>query len=377
VGLQFNDLKIRAFVKTDEKMPYTIDTGHKRPRIIQGRSEKVKAFTGPVFCALGDHLKCAWPLSPNSVINYASGCSSEELGDLYNLYTMAGYVPLTFDGKTFDSSVGPGAILSWTNDLRTFGVSHKLVTWSGKRAGIQRGYTRSGVFYTRSAQVNSGDCDTSVGNSANHGKLWLAYYIYSKVDMHVIINGDDSVVFVSADDVKRVRSEVPHFALNYGFELVEDIPDSLHHVSFCSGYFYRVGDTMIFGPKIGRVLAKTFWTYDKLTSHKSRRWLRGVALGLQASTSFIPILHIIIKSIIDNTSSLKPHYTHRSNYEKIVAQEIHSPTIETVNQFCSMYDLELTQLARLESIVSRIDFSRPVLLDLIEPLFLRFIHIDL
>jgi len=67
----------------------------------------------------------------------------------------------------------------------------------------------------------------------------------------------------------------------------------------CSGRLWAVGDSWVYGPKIGRILAKTFWMVHPPAERKWVNHLKGVCVGLSFNVSHIPVLRAVVHTILD------------------------------------------------------------------------------
>jgi len=71
-------------------------------------------------------------------------------------------------------------------------------------------------------------------------------------------------------------------------------------LEFCSMRLYPVGETYVFGPKPGKVLAKFGYVIDPPNVPREQL-MRGIALGLEKQVNFIPPLRAVVDRILELT----------------------------------------------------------------------------
>jgi len=375
------DWTTRSFIKI-ERLPYDItepERKPKNPRIIQGRSDRVKVIAGAWFNMVSKAVAAAWNTS--SQIYYPSGSSSEELGHWARVQESAGLVPICCDFSRWDSTVGPGALFEWSKFNRRLGCPDMVWKFLMRRHRPQKGITKFGISYSRLGQVSSGDPDTSIGNSYIHGLGWL--YVLHKVckmpsECRVVILGDDAVIAVSPIDVQNVLKFAPAIWRKLGPNLTVESYGDWDTAEFCSGYFWRVkpgvsakpwnaeadfrGYTRVYGPKPARVLGKTFWTTVPFSKRKQKMWLRGLCLGLAHNASHVPLLDTAIRRQLHLLGEGKT-IVRRETYEKVKCENEHGPPCdEAWVQLSVITGLSLDELQSMDEELEaashlRADFS--------------------
>lgn len=357
-ALTKKELIQKAFVKREKRIK--VVGSHKTkpnaaPRLIQGRSLGVKVATGPWTWSYSKKLKQVY--HPRGLFLYAGGRSAEEVGSFY------GEVPLrsdpllvranccvsrlrsnlcvesliigahwvAIDCKRWDSTVSSSAMKALQKDYQQCGAPLETIKAYEGRGGIRRGVTRYGIRYERTAQVSSGDGDTSGGNSRLHLVLLEACpYVLAAV-----VSGDDALIFTAHPELVCAQ---------YVAGGLKPVPAP--GIDFCSGLFYPTECGFVLGPKIGRVLAKTFMCMHKLpTSYLA--WLRGVCMSLQKSTSFIPILRVIIPRFLELTCGRKVWIDRGYDY-KIWADNSHDVVEDTWTFMWQRYNLGEAEILTLE-----------------------------
>ncbi len=110
----------------------------------------------------------------------------------------------------------------------------------------------------------SGDSMTSSGNSIGNVFIHEEMYIEVIEAIYLFVLGDDNIALIPRRVLHLIKSDafLADVAANLGFDIKIDTHPP-EFADFCSGLFYPVvengRDTMVWGPKIGRLLSKTFW----------------------------------------------------------------------------------------------------------------------
>jgi hypothetical protein len=330
--------EIKAFVKREKAVTAIRDTPIKKspaPRIIQGRSVDVKIATGPFTWAYGKRLAIAY--GPDQNYLYAGGRTAEEIGRFFEeLPRRWGNMPflhwIAVDCSRWDRSVGPTPMACLYDEYKNCGAPKDCLIALKGRDGKRKARSAGGWRFTRRAQVASGDGDTSGGNSRVH----LVMLESCHAVCGAIVHGDDAVIYT--DDPETV---LRHYRQG-GFD-----PVMAPEIDFCSGLFWPTSDGPVLGPKIGRVLAKTFHSVHFFESGNYIPWLRGVCLSLRNSCSFIPILRALIPRLLYLCGEGKVWRDDAHHY-KSMASTSHSIVEETWNFMLERYGLDEADVASME-----------------------------
>jgi len=376
-GIVGVERKVKAFIKV-ERLPLLIEKVAEKslkPRLIQGRHPEVTASSGPTFHALGKLLRNVWDIEGHTKVVYATGTTAEKIGRWYEDCVKQGLCPWPTDAAVWDASVGPGPHLSERADLLALGVNQATRKVLEQRETGRDGSTPHGIKYRLWWQVCSGDGDTSFGNTLAMGKVWL--WCTQHIPCRVAVNGDNALPMLPLGIDPELVDRLLLTFRAYGFTIATE---TLNHTHFdgemCSGRLWAVGTSYVYGPKIGRVLAKTFWAIDPPRTEKKRRaWLRGVGMGLRRNTAFVPVLRVIISRILDETKDVGAVPVDRDEPWKIHAEEDHEATSETIEQFCYLYSCTRLDLVALEDWLRQLPTMFRARLD--HPLLNRVIETDL
>jgi hypothetical protein len=340
------DQLMQAFVKRElavSKIATTPTKVDPVPRIIQGRSVAIKVATGRFTWAYGKALRTVYPT--DSLYVYGGGCSSEDIGQAFDRIAVSGEAGAgkwyAFDCKRFDRTVGPAPMACLYDEYKACGAPRDCLAALAGRDGERVGSTRNGILFSRIAQVSSGDGDTTCGNSRIHLVLLEACPVVGAA----IVMGDDAVVWTdnpgAVCDAYRAGGLEPKVS-----------PD----LDFCSALFWPTEEGSVLGPKIGRLLGKTFHAMNKMDGGY-QPWLRGVCLGLLTSCSHVPILRVLVPHMLGLAGQGPVHRPDDYRY-KLRSEQMHvaCPTTWEFTQL--RYGLSESDVISMEQEVSQLSLGQ-------------------
>ncbi len=103
------------------------------------------------------------------------------------------------------------------------------------------------------------------------------------------------------------------------------------------------------GPKLGRILAKTFWHVGLLGPKKQREHLRGIVECLWLSCSHIPVLNDLLLSLLDKTQGVKPVLNDPDEMYKIRGTEAFDEHPAAEEFMAARYSIGVAQLSELRA----------------------------
>jgi len=293
--------RLKSFIKTENlnyRTPYGVKD--KAPRMIMGSDPRFLALVGPWMMALADHIKTR--LDGSQGILFTSGVTAKEASEYIG--SEEGFINEETDVAHWDRSVH--------RTLRQFEFSlykmfqppvavRQLLSADAQRT---RGITASGVQYIMlvmnpltgkleyAAQRPSGRPDTSMGNSLLNALIRLfGFATRWGVDVatvcrmvRIIVQGDDGA---SRSPCSMPKVDWMQVFASVGFELEYRVVISPTLLTFCSMYNYPVRGGTCFGPKPGRVFAKTCYLLNPTDNLDPIAIVRGIALGFSVAASFI------------------------------------------------------------------------------------------
>jgi len=349
---------MKCFVKKEKRIMRVGPTPTKpnaAPRLIQGRSVDVKVATGPFTWAYGKKLAKVY--NTDGLFLYAGTRSAEEIGHFYDRIPeeVGGGTWFALDCKRWDRSVGPTPLKMLFKEYKKCGAPIDCLHALKGRDKIRVGVTAGGIMFKRAGQVASGDGDTSGGNSRIHLVLLQACAAVKAA----VVHGDDSMVYTN--DVDAVLAQY----VSGGFTPVL-APD----VDFCSSLLWPTRDGSVLGPKIGRVLGKTFYCIHKFEGGYLP-WLRGVCLSLERSCSFVPILRRLIPKLLKLCGEGKVWRESKHEY-KSLANASHELCRDTWSFMEARYGLGESDTLAMEAEIDRIHIGTC----LTGPQWLKLVHRD-
>jgi len=173
------------------------------------------------------------------------------------------------------------------------------------------GYTSFGIKYSVKGTRKSGDPFTSVYNSILNGLMHI-YVVVTQTgkrlqdvleDVKMVVQGDDNLLRHYGPKLD-FRATI----MNLGFDSESIYCESYYDAEFCSSIFYDTADGPILGPKIGRVLTKMGYFINPPVNEHPLAVLRGVALGLELASSYVPLLKEIVERVLYLTRWHNPVY---------------------------------------------------------------------
>jgi hypothetical protein len=343
------------------------------PRLIQGRHPDYQVKTGPITFAFTKYLAWCWNAEvthgkiraddetrPTTCIVYTSGMTAETLGSAveFHLERLSKYGRVFIyesDQSRFDAHCGKEAIQLKNRPYKRFRCTKASISEILQHSTKTRGYTKHGVKYYVTYTVKSGEGDTSSGDTAISGSGNLLAKDLARVPDHLIVIfsvGDDILVLTIEQYARDYFSAANLVWLEAGFRVEHCLLSSMYDAEYCSGRFYPTADGLCFGPKIGRILSKTFYSKNDYSDSTGQRWLLAVAQGLERDCSFIPVLRRLMTKVIELTAHRKP--LELPYEEKIHAEKHHEASPDTYAMLEHLYDLKINHFDELERLIDTI-----------------------
>lgn len=289
--------KAQAFVKF-EKMPQQKADDQAPARLIQYRSFEytylLKSFLGPVWEGLknSDMVINSYTGQRFSEV-FTSGMNYAEMGSLINRLWQRheDCVALCLDHSFFDGHHHKHNLelehLFWNSIVGSKYLSRLLKLQRKNRVRLKR----SGTIFRSEATRLSGDWNTSAGNSVIN--YLMLRTIFDRAS--IVVNGDDSIVFISMKDLLKLTSLAnltawvkQQFARFGQITKVDRVACLIEHIEYCQcSPVYLAGDyRMVRNPHrcFGRV---------QYTSHLNinpKTYYTSVGLCELASNIGVPIM---------------------------------------------------------------------------------------
>jgi len=254
----------------------------------------------------------------------------------------------------------------------------------------RRGTTKNGSKYSVLGTVQSGDGDTTCGNTFLHmcikyraiflimrlvlrhrGEITMADML--KLPYRAIIMGDDDAEVTTSGFNSLIESIFVRVGVLAGHNIVADIKTEAT-LEFCSGLFYpRDNGDYVFGPKAGRVLSKTFYSRTKYGPAKAKGWVRGVAKSLENMGSQVPVLSVVINKVLELTEGVCV-VQDKANKHRIKAESKYQVSDATYIMCSQRYDISVQDIKECESYIDKHLTSLPMLLE--HPVLTRMKEVD-
>lgn len=147
-----------------------------------------------------------------------------------------------------------------------------------------RGFSKGGIRYKVTGTRMSGDYDTGLGNTLlNH---YLIYTVLYGCKYHLLLDGDDSVVVMEADDVHKLDADK---FLELGMETDIQVVRELSEVEFCRAKLL-VLDPPRFARDPIRALSNMTVSFKSYPSSGALQYVAGLGTGEAAASNGVPII---------------------------------------------------------------------------------------
>ncbi len=367
------DVKTRAFAKWEElKNKESLNT-----RLIQGFSLGFSLITGRVIKSLYKALKPALS-NPYQVLSCGSMMTAEKIGLWHKIACDEACDITCLDGDAYDATTRANPVrfmyqlfeeLAQTK-LIGIEVLERSLKLSGSLFAHGISYRiPEEVWRLGLAPMASGRADTTLTNSLL--RLREGYYYLIKSG-----NLDARARVIASGDDLNVAHYQPADFQGYGKNLgrVEKIEVEPSNPSvFLRKYMYPVGDKLIPGSQIGRVISKMGWIKADVSAKKRYQVLRGDALGRLACDSHVPVVSELCARYVELTRGKKAITNSKSNFQNWTEyEEQHKYDDETLQFVCKVYDIGMQDLLEVIEIVKNIKFED----DLDHWVFRRFFEVD-
>lgn len=370
---------VRAFIKRE-----LYHTRPKRPRLIQAYPNlQTQAECALLFTIAQKALSKLWTVDSQFEvrglrigITFACGLTSDDLGRWFDLVHHRYQKPFWYerDGASWDAR----------QQHRHFELKYamcasleQLVAFM-RECSVVKGVAITGkdpwsnvVRYALDGTVKSGHNDTSFGNSMINAFILLEAFVTLGVECSILVMGDDCLVATAHDfDCERVVA----LEASCGIEPEARKFSCGYDVSFASGIWYPTACGHVFGPKVGRLLARLGSTTATL-GNNTEQWIKSVVSGLWPVVGGLPIFRAWLKPAMafDDATPEQKKAWFDHDYDMFrhsrVAQ--YQPTIR--GWFCDRYGITEADLEWVEGLLADVGLQ-PILCR--HPLLLRLVDHD-
>lgn len=297
------DAELKAFVKAEKVPP------NKAPRCIQPRSPRHCLEVGRYIKHIEHHIyqEIADVFGDGPTV--MKGFNVQRVGRIcagkWNSFTSP--VAIGLDATKFDMHVNKH-VLFWEHAiyLKIFNNNkslQKLLDRQMKNVG--RGYCADGkVKYHFTGKRCSGDMNTALGNCIIMCAMVWAYAKERGVDIKLMNNGDDCVVFMESWDLERFQKGLSDWFLELGFRMVCEEPVyDIEKIEFCQMHPVNTVNGWTMVRNIPIVLHKDSLCLLPLRNEKEmREWLGAIGECGEALTAGVPVLNAFYRAYTRNGS---------------------------------------------------------------------------
>lgn len=164
------------------------------------------------------------------------------------------------------------------------------------------------IRYTTNGCRMSGDINTSLGNCLIMACMVYAYAKYRRVQIKLVNDGDDCVVFLNRKDLDHFSTGLDDWFLAMGFNMtVEDPVYELEKIQFCSSNPVYLGPHYVMVRNPSQILSKDSVSLrDLYTPQLAERWMAAVGIGGLTMCGGIPVVQDFYKSFVVASRNARP-----------------------------------------------------------------------
>lgn len=185
--------------------------------------------------------------------------------------------------------------------------------------------------------------------------LMYSYFVEKQINFRLLNDGDDCVVVVDLHDVRKVKSSIVEWFLNFGVEMnLEHVGCTIEDVEFCQSHPVKVGTKVTMVPHPGKRLYSDLVTTKDVGGKKGfDRQLGAIAGCGLACSSGVPVLQEFYKWLGTDVKTWVPDsssYYHKYRQELIKGMEYrYAPvTEESRISFFLAFDITPSEQKLLE-----------------------------
>lgn len=336
------DAAVRMFLKDDKYGA----TDYKEPRCIQYRSKRFHLYVGRFLHPIEKQVMEA---TEGGVRFCAKSRNSlERASDLLEMWeSYADPVAVLLDHSKFDAHITTEHLKvehEFYHQVNPDPRLKKVLKWQIRN----KGYTKNGTSYTVEGTRMSGDVNTGLGNSVlNYGML-RAWLMVCGVRGHIYVDGDDSVVVMSASDEHKLKYE---FWVQMGMETKHDMAYEFEHVEFCQCRPVYIAEQrcwrMVRNPV--RLVTRAPWTTKKYNDKGYDRLTRTIGWCELAANGGVPVLQAYASWLMGQGSGrIMKHEVRAHLRDRVEHVSLSKPGTATRLSFFNAWGISPQQQIRIE-----------------------------
>lgn len=297
------DAQLRAFVKAEKVPP------NKAPRCIQPRSPRHCLEVGRYIKHIEHHIYSEIAHVFGDGPTVMKGFNVQKVGRIcagkWNSFRSP--VAIGLDATKFDMHVHRH-VLAWEHGIYTkiFAKHPNLRALLNRQMfNDGRGYCADGkVKYHFVGKRCSGDMNTALGNCIIMcGMVW-AYARDRGVDIKLMNNGDDCVVFMESSDLERFVDGLEQWFLELGFRMQAEEPVyEIEEIEFCQMHPVNTANGWTMVRNIPKILHKDLLCLLPIrNSRELSEWVGAIGACGDAMTHGVPVLSSFYRMMRRNGS---------------------------------------------------------------------------
>lgn len=340
------DWRVKMFIKPD-RFPYDV-AKDKPPRAIQYRSPRYNLKLG---CYIKAYEHALYPTLKMGVVSdtriIAKGLNNYQRAALLleksSCFGRPAYVLL--DHSKFDSCISVAHLEATHKKYqRAFG-SRGLAALLRKQLH-NRGITKNGIRYQTTGTRMSGDADTACGNTIVNADCLWGFLWFSGIEKYdILLDGDDSIVFVEQDDLWRLRYD---YFEKFGFETKHEVVLNIHKAEFCQARLVLT-DPPVMSRHPQRVLSHYCMSRKEYPNGKYKDLLAGIGLCELSTHQGVPVIQPFAMQLLKLSDT--PFVDEQWSWWMESVQKRHTglPITDIARQsFSEAFDIDITTQTLLE-----------------------------
>jgi len=272
---------------------------------------------------------------------------------------------LGLDASRFDQHVSTDA-LKWEHKI------YDLFYHSPKLRKLLKHQLRNKCFinlpdghirYKTNGCRMSGDINTSLGNCLIMSSMVYCYAKQINVQIKLVNDGDDCVVFLSRKDLQRFSETLDQWFLNMGFNMtVEEPVYEIEKIQFCSSNPVYIGPHYMMVRHPVQILSKdSISLRDLFTPKIAERWMAAVGVGGLSMCGGIPVVQDFYKSYVVASRNARPlqdsDFARRNMLAEGMELTYKTPSAETRYSFYLAFGIDPDCQLAMEEVFRNLEIS--------------------
>lgn len=362
---------VRTFIKFEKTSIEKVEE-MKPARLIQHRSFEylylLKKYCGPLIAEFKQSEVVVNASGQRMREIFAAGKTVEEMAHMIDTLHSRhkDCIVLCLDHSKWDGHVSIDLKLMMKRFWYRVSKGNKMLRRLLALQEHNRAKTKGGISYEYEGTVSSGEFITSNDNSIMNFAMLQTVF----PEASILVNGDDSLIFMSAHDYynKYANVNIPSMFEPFGMETkLDKIAYSLIEIDFCQCSPIRTNRGLKMVRKPFRMAGRVQYTQYKLSEKSRKSYLAGLGLCELAINKGVPVLQDLAIRIIQLGDYKKPLkiVKDEGNVFSNDAAKIEPVSIEARQDFCDAFGISIQQQLELELMI-KADYSDKKLLEFLD-----------